>query len=164
MLAARRLRFFVSLRGFRIMENDKPRIWKASLFAPIGILIIPSLISLAVTLMKSTSELDDAPKRASALFLLIVLPLSYISLFILMSLGSLLLKKLNRLKKPFLFTCAILLALINGIMIGFSSSFGLKDQMIGFVIIGLLTFVCLALGIMIWWRVAFSDKGKLNQI
>jgi cytochrome bd-type quinol oxidase subunit 2 len=146
------------------MENTKLRIWKASLLAPLGVLIIPALISLAVMLMKSTSELDDAPKRASVLFLLIVLPLFYIILFILMSLGSLLLKKLNRLKKPFLFTCAILLALINGVMIGFSSSFGLKDQLIGFVIIGLLTFVCLTLGIMIWWRVAFSHKSKLNQI
>lgn len=146
------------------MENTKPRTWKASLLAPIGVLIIPALISIAVMLMKSTSELDDAPKRASALFLLIVLPLSYMILFILMSLGSLLLKKLNRLKRPLLFMFAILFALINGIMIGFSSSFGLKDQMIGFVTISLLTFVCLALGIMIWWRVAFSDKGKLNQI
>ncbi len=146
------------------MDNTKPRIWKASLLAPIGVLIIPALISFAVMLMKSTSELDDAPKRAAALSLLVVLPLSYFVLFILMSLGSLLLKKLNRLKKPILFSCAILFALINGIMIGFSSSFGLKDQMIGFVIIGLLTFICLALGIMLWWRVAFSDKGKLNRI
>jgi len=136
----------------------KPRILLASIWAPLAVLLIPVLLALGAIFSSSIPD-DDAPRRAGAIFLFLI-PFAYLIVALFMATAGYLLLAVGKLNlRNLLIGCGIL-SLAAGAIFGLPSPFGVRDQLIGFGIFGIVTMLSLSLGVLCWWFLARLGQGK----
>jgi hypothetical protein len=144
------------------MEN-KPRIIRASLVAPLAALL-PLIILAAAALvspeMTGADLSDDAPVRAAGIIFFTVIPLSFPILAMAMAVIGFILSDLQKLTRKNLIYISVISSLIAGILFGLQSPFGGKDQLIGFFVFWLFTMSCLVCGALTWWHIATGYNNK----
>lgn len=142
---------------------NKPRIVKASLVAPLIVLLPLTLLAVAVIVAELleipvAESSGDAPARAAGLILFVLVPVSYPLLVLSMALGGYLLKQFNLLTRKNYFIGAGGVSLLLGIGLGWSSQHGLQDQLIGVGIFLPLVFISLGCGAFVWWKIALPER------
>ena len=142
--------------------KDRLRILIASLVGslaallPLTVLVIASLVNPETVGIEPG---DEAPIM-SANLLLVLIPCIYPILVIGMGGISEILLSRNQLTRKNLLLIAFAISMTIGIIMGFQSPFGLKDQLIGtaiFFALSLLSSVC---GGFSWWFVASIGQNK----
>lgn len=144
--------------------QKEPNLILPSLLAPFASLLIPVIMTISVILAGSSSQIDDAPVRAAILLLVVILPVSYPVLAIFMAAVGSLLKKLNKLTLKHLLIVYGLVCLLLAFLFGWSSPFGLKDQVIGLMVFFSLSFLSMGPGAICWWYLAVGhNKLAYNE-
>ena len=141
----------------------KSEIIRASLIAPLAVLLLPVILSV-VTVVKSylvgVDSGDDAPIRAAGIMLFALIPILYIVISVTMALLAFVLSSMQRLTLRNLFFIAGFVSISVGLSFGLPSPFGLRDQIVGVLIFSTLTMLCLSLGVVAWWRLASMGNTK----
>lgn len=119
-------------------------------------------MTISVILKGSSSQIDDAPVRAAILLLVVILPVSYPVLALFMAAVGYLLKKLNQLTLKNLLIVYGLVCFPMAFLLGWSSPFGIKDQIIGLMVFFSSAFLCLGPGAICWWYLAVGHNKPAN--
>jgi len=122
------------------------------LVAPLAVLLLPVLMSIATVIKPGLG--DDAPVRAAGIMLFAVIPILYIVSAVGMVLVAFVLSSMRRLTLRNLFFVSGFVSIGVGLLFGSPSPFGVRDQIVGFLIFSTLTMLCLSLGVFTWWRLA----------
>ena len=109
----------------------EPKIIIPSLLAPIVSLLIPVGLAVFTILTDLATQNDNAPVRAAGLLLVAVLPVSYFMLVLFMAAVGYLLGKIRKLSLRNLLLVDGLVCVPVAFLFGWSSPFGLRDQLIG---------------------------------
>ena len=142
--------------------TKKPRIILASLWAPLATLLIPAILALYAMYSSSTPG-DDAPRRAGAISIFLIL-LAYPIVALFMAAAGYSLSAMGKLKLRNLLIGCGFLSLAAGAIFGLPSPFGVRDQLIGFGIFSIVTMLSLSLGAFCWWFLAQSGQnGPVSQ-
>lgn len=142
----------------------EPRIILASLLAPIATILIPAILAVLTIVIDSSNagfnQDGDAPIRAAGVLLFVVLPIVYPVMVVLMSAVGHTLKKYGKLSlKNLLIICGVV-SIPIAISFGWSSPLGLRDKIIGLLVVFPLTALCLTIGAICWWYLAtFGHNG-----
>jgi len=144
----------------------KSGIIRASLIAPLVVLLLPTIMSIA-TLIKpdlvGMSPGDDAPVHAAGIMLFALIPVLYLVTAVTMALAAFVLSSMQKLTLRNLFLISGFVSIDVGFSFGLPSPFGLWDQIAGVFIFSTLTMLCLSLGVVAWWRLAvIGDAKSLN--
>ena len=141
----------------------KSEIIRASLIAPLAVLLLPVILSV-VTVVKpylvGIDSGDDAPVRAAGMMLFALIPILYIVTAVAMAFLAFVLSSMQRLTLRNLFFLAGFVSIIVGLLFGLPSPFGLRDQLVGLLIFSTLTMLCLSLGVVAWWRLAAIGDAR----
>jgi len=132
----------------------KSSIIRASLIAPLAVLLLPVLMTLTIVIQPDLLTNGDAPVRAVGIMLFALVPVLYIVTAVAMALGAFVLSSMQRLTLKNLFIVAGFVSIGVGLLFGFPSPFGLKDQLVGVLVFVALAMVCLSFGVVTWWRLA----------
>jgi hypothetical protein len=145
--------------------NRAPRFFLASSTAALVTMITPLAVGFFVFLGGPSPDADgtpdDAPYRAAG-FLLLLTPLIFGLLLALWYSITRVLHSLGSLSKASIIVSCILISLTIGIVFAVAGykAFGPKDAAISFSVFSGSTFVCLCLGFLTWWPIAFSGRKK----
>ena len=143
--------------------NREPKLILSSLVAPLASLLVPAILAIFSILTDSLIKSDDAPVRAAGLLLFVVLPVTYPILVIFMAAVGYILNKVHKLSLKNLLIVNGLACIPIAVCFGWSSSFGLKDQIIGLTIFFLLAALCLGLGAICWWFLAIRHIERVYK-
>lgn len=138
----------------------KSRIIRASLLAPLAVLVLPVVTSITTVIKPDLVVGDDAPVRAASMMLFALIPILYIVIAVAMSLGAFVLSSMQRLTLRNLFVFSGSASIGIGLSLGLPSRFGLIDQLVGVLIFATLTMLSLSLGVVVWWRLAGMGHNK----
>jgi len=120
--------------------------------APLVVLLLPVLMSIAPVAQPDLG--DDAPVSAAGIMLFAVIPILYILIAVAMALVAFVLSPMQRLALRNLFLVSGFVSIGVGLFFGSPSPFGVRDQIVGFLVFSALTMLCLSLGVFTWWRLA----------
>jgi hypothetical protein len=121
-------------------------------------LLIPAILALSA-MYSSSMPGDDAPGRAGAIFIFLIL-LAYPIVALFMAAAGYSLSAIGKLSlRNLLIGCGVL-SLAAGAIFGLPSPFGVRDQLIGFGIFGIVTMLSLSLGVFCWWFLAHMGQKK----
>lgn len=145
----------------------EPKLILSSLLAPIASLLVPAILAIFVILTDTKTsdsiQNDDAPVRAAGLLLFAVLPIMYPVLVVFMSAVGYILNKFQKLTLRNLLLINGLVCIPIAICLGWTSPFGLKDQLIGLIVFFPLTALCLGIGAICWWFIAVGHNKRVYQ-
>lgn len=146
----------------------RPRFFLASLAAALATVLVPTMTSLYGLLFWKNVDLlgrpDDAPHRA-AYAILFLMPIIFLIVLLLWYVVTRLLDLFRILSKSSLLVGCILFCLLFASSLAMESykDFGLKDAIISFSTDLGVSLVCLGLGSLIWWVVAFVGLRQSAQ-
>ena len=150
--------------------NRVPRFFLASSGAALVTMIGPLAIGLFVFFGGPSTNADgtpdNAPYRAAGILLLFT-PLIFCLILALWYSITRVLNSFRSLSKTSIIVCCLIVSLIIGIIFaaGGYKSFGPKDAAISFSVFAGSTFVCLFLGFLTWWSIAFTGRNnRLHRI
>jgi hypothetical protein len=130
----------------------------ASIFAPLAVLLIPVILALDA-IFSSSIPGDDAPRRAGAIFLFLI-PFAYLIVALFMAAAGYLLLAIGKLSlRNLLIGCGVV-SLAAGAIFELPSPFGVRDQLIGFGIFGIVTMLSLSVGVVCWWFLARLGQNE----
>jgi len=115
-------------------------------------LLLPVVLSIITVLQSNLG--DDAPVRAAGIMLFAVIPILYIVVAVTMALLAFVLSSTQQLTIKNLFLVSGFVSIGVGLLFGLPSPFGVRDQLVGFLIFLALSMLCLSLGVLTWWRLA----------
>ncbi len=142
--------------------NTKPRIVLASLLAPLAVLLLPAIMALLTLAssyfgFQSSDPSDDAPLRSAGIIIFVLVPLAYPILFSIMCTLGYGLNYFDKLSRKNLFIICATASIPIAIKLGWSSPYGIKDQLIGLMVFFPITILCLFWGVYCWWY--FANLG-----